>query len=168
MLSLAPARWFIVVAGLLLVSGCHRATVVDSWPLVTKLSAYRSARILVVTPGLDADDASDFAEALEKKLTHARIFRSVAHENQPSELLIRVTLLDKKEDSGVELDFAVEMFDQRRRQLVGRFDVTADSKEFAYSGGGGIHLDLDSKTTRALEKAENAIISHLEQLARGD
>ena len=137
-------------------------------PLVTSLSAYRSARVLVVAPELDADDASDFAEGLEKKLAHSGIFQSVAQPNQPSELLIRVTLINNNEESGVQLDFAVEMFDERRRQLVGRFDVKADSKEFAYSGGGGIHLDFDSKTTRALEIAEDAIISHLEQLAKGD
>lgn len=155
------------LAGAALVSACHGAEVVDSAPLAEKLASFRSARILVAAPGLDDDDAREFGEELEKKLGEAEIFRQVVRPNQPSELLIRVSLLDKKEDGSVALRFAVELFDERNRRLIGRFDVTADSKSDSFSGGGSINVNFDSKTTRALEKAEDAILSHLEDLAKG-
>jgi hypothetical protein len=140
---------------------CHRADVVDSVPLSADLRQYRNVAVFVIAPALEADDAAEFEEELRERLADEELWRDIRPPGETAELVLRLTLVGQTEDD--ELTFSVELFDDRRRMLVGRFEVTADG---ASSGGigTGVSVNFSSDLTRALEKAAKAIVAHLHDL----
>ncbi len=145
--------------------GCGmRTDVIERTPLSTSLRSYRSVSLeLVYTVAMDEDELADFEEQLEQRLEESGIFREIVSYGLPADALIRASLISRSEDGAVVLTFAVEIFDNRQRQLVGRFDVIANSQQVG--GGGAIDINLDTKDERALYKAGRAIANHLEELA---
>lgn len=135
-------------------------------PLAERLDGFHSAGVIVIAEGLDADDRAELAKDLSERLRDAKLVSTVLEPGSVGELVVRVTLLQAKEDGSVELSFAVELFDDRQKRLIARFDVTADSKSGGMSGGGGININFESKTSRALGKAAEAIVDHLRELAQ--
>ncbi len=152
----------LVIAASFSLAGCHRPDVVDRAPLIVNLRAYPSASLAVYAAELDPSDVTTFAENLDEKLTRSRIFRTVVGFGLPADLFIRVTLLDRYGDSSGAFTFAVELFDNRTRQLVGRFDVLANAKEF--SDDDTLDLEFESKHERALARVADAIVKHLQDL----
>jgi hypothetical protein len=142
-------------------SGCHRAEVIENVPTVTSLSKFRSAGLLFArgdgARGDDDDVLSDVHDAVKERIEGTKLFASVV-DGTNAELLIRVVLLG----AGQTTTIGVELIEAKTNALLGRFQVQAQPDRKGPSTGGGLNLDFESKTSKAIDSAAREIASYLE------
>lgn len=153
-------RWLLLALTLAFL-GCHRVELIENVPVVTSLASFRTAGIVFARADAptDKDDVlSAVHDAVLERIEGTKIFSSVA-DGTNAELLIRVVLLSVGDD---QVTLGIELVNAKTNALVGRFQVGAQPDRKPPSTGGGIHVDFESKTSKAIDSAAREIASYLE------
>lgn len=136
---------------------CHRAEVLENVPTPGGLSKYRTVGLVFArSDGLNDDTLGDVHDELKERIEGTGMFQSVV-DGQTGELVIRTVLLY----AGEEIALGVDLLDTKTNAVIGRFQVKAKPDREGPKTG-GINLDFESKTSKAISSAAREVASYLE------
>jgi hypothetical protein len=164
----------LILAASLAIGCAKTGDVQEKVPLTADITTYKTASVEVTIPTSVKNAETQktaFAGTISDKLREKKLFGDVTAGG--GELTIKVNVTNVDEGSKLalaagggksEVSATVDLFDTKRQQSIGQFDVKGNSKKDVHTSVGGVDTQaMEDTTGKALGAAADEIANYLDK-----